>query len=507
MVVVSQKLDVNQPEDDTDLYAHVVTLDRSDLTYSPVQKLPFVLGSNLPSLPADPQGLAVLNYNFDFGLKFNSSNFPLLKPLKALVGGDKTKVELELRARAGAQDGDPSFTGLPYESVGFARLEAKLGVKLIDIFTLAAYLQGTFVYGGEEKPGAPIQLLGGRVTLGLQGKIEYPFTPAKKISILGQEFDASIGLVADIRFQFNLSIDSKPANQSPEDDLFSLINLVRADGTPALIGDDPSQLGWQLNLGNLAPLIIGGLSSQEAQVLGEIAPLALSDGTDAAIKVQELASIPLEVGANAQLSPGIGIFAKVKATDFFEAKASGIAYFDFFRQNRATDWSFSNFRQRFDAEVRLGYFTVRYRQEFVQTIGSEEFIEFGSKQLGYNPIQGSGGVYGDNPILGDAVSRHLTNDGPVDLAVSADGTLLMAWVQDAPNDSGDFGYVVVSESKDNGSTWSTPTQIPGSAGLNLDPVVEVDSQGKAVVTWNQGNAAALVNQPPGQAYVVFGGKT
>src|SRR5262249_3028788 len=78
--------------------------------------------------------------------------------------------------------------------------------------------------------------------------------------------------------------------------------------------------------------------------------------------------------------------------------------------------------------------------------------------------------------------------------------------QDAPNDSGDLSYVVVSRSTDDGATWTTPTIIPGSAGFNLDPVVSFDSSGKAVVAWNNGDPKLLADQAPGQAYVIFGSR-
>jgi hypothetical protein len=41
--------------------------------------------------------------------------------------------------------------------------------------------------------------------------------------------------------------------------------LVRADGSPALIGDDPSQLRWEINLDQLAPLILGSLTGLTEQ--------------------------------------------------------------------------------------------------------------------------------------------------------------------------------------------------------------------------------------------------
>lgn len=498
VVLVSQKLNASDPTADTDLYTQTFTLSQSELSHSQARLTPFVIGSDLA-----PALKALGNLNFDFGAKFKSDDFALLKRLAI---GKNVKVEVDLRLRGGGQDGDPTLTGLTgYQRVGLLRGEFKFAFKIGDYLELAFYIQGVLFFGGEAgSKDNPTQFLGGRLQLGLQGKGEFPVFAAK--SPIESESGLNVGsidagIVFDLRIQGNQIWEPVRPGEFTGNDFANLFQLVRADGSPARLGDDPSGLRWDFDLAKLAPLLIGSLSSQDPN------PQSTNGSIGAELSIQDVSDIPLRFRSQFQLSPGPGLYGKAKLLDgFLEGKISALVYFDFFLDSIDPKFRFANVRQRIDLEARAGYATFRYRQDLTFPVSQGTSIEYLSILSNYNPLQGSSQSFGSNPVLGRA-NPDLTNDGPMSLAVADDGTLYMVWVKDAPNTSKEFTHVVVSESKDNGQTWSSPTILPGSAGLNVEPVLQFDDQGRPVVTWVRGDASSLADQPPGQAYVIFGSKT
>ncbi|MGY6217549.1 Calx-beta domain-containing protein [Methylolobus aquaticus] len=591
VVLVSQKADANDPAADPDHYAQTLTIDHRDLVYGTDPAPDFVVGSDLPAfLGRDvledgtslPPGLQLHNYNFDFGRKYSNDKLPILGTSMPLLGGKKTKIELDIRFRGGYQEHDPELAGFgDYAKVGLLRGEVKLAVKLFDVFTVAAYVQGMFVFGGEpSSENTPTEFLGGRLTLGLQGKFELPLLGKIEEAPLFGKGGAQLGFVFDLRLQNNSIWLPALSGDGTGDPVSDFAKLVRADGSPSLVGDDPSELRWQINFDQLAPLLLGGLSAEVEGASDQAPALELADALVAALEALPVAgsqliatdptsavtgelsppepetepsadtslpapaedfelpipeeilgtltalgvfsenadlklltpgaegessvlAIPLKYINQWQISPGAGAFGKVVLSSFLEGKVSLILYTDFLKDEEP--FRLNGARVRLDIEARLDTFSFRFRAEWNVLGDNAEPVKYAYSDVSYKPQPGSSEAYGPGAILGDDVGADRAYDGPASLAVSPDGRLILAWVQDAPNDSGDLSYIVASESTDNGQTWSTPTILPGSAGLNLDPVAAFDSEGRAVVTWNRGEASLLASQPPGEAYVVFGG--
>lgn len=481
-----------------------LTADDQRIVYGGDRVIDFVRGSNLPAATSHylvdgavselPLGVYSTAYNFDLGVKFSSNNVPVIGQLP-LIGGKKTSMELEVRLRGGYQQQDTNVTG-GYAEVASLRAELKLAFKMFDMVTIAGYLQGQFQFGGVDGDiFTPIQFIGGRLTEGLQGRIEY--VPPSFNGIVGegdQKYGGQLGFTFDVRLQQNNvwkapppPADGEPAASSVTD----FAQLVRADGSPALMGDDPAQLHWIIDPSVLADLILGSLGA---------APLDAAPQDASPQASMALASVPLDYSSQLQLSPGIGGFGKVVFGSFLEAKATLTIFVDFLKKD-AGPFDYNNVRARFDAEARTGVVTYRFRAEWsISTSEDGDSPVHQFTDVSYRPLPNSGAILTPESILGAEGAVNV----PYSLATAEDGTLLMAWVQDAPNDSGDLTYVAVSQSKDNGQTWSTPQILGNSAGLNLDPVAAFDSQGRGVVVWNNGDGSLLAEKPPGHAYVVFG---
>jgi hypothetical protein len=505
-VLVTRKSDAADPSGDTDLYATPFVLDGRQLTYAAAPDADWLLGADLPPAIADPQSIIQTGNSFDIGLRFSTENYPLDKALK-LFGGKQMKVELDLRARGGLQGGDPSFTGLTgYELVDIIRGEIKLTFKIADMVAITTYGQG-FFFGTKSGAvfGSDIEFIGGRMTGGAQFKIEAT-PPAFKLEF-GKDEDHKLGLSAGFVFDVRLQTNSNWTPVAGEDGVgadLAFARIENANGLPARLGDNPSDLRWQIDLPKLAKFMIGSvLTAEPVAAATQVAGHPASDrGGDNALQ-----TIATAYSHQYQISPGIGVFGKAKTPIGLEAKVTATNYFDFFRDGTDPfdNWEFRDIRQRFDVETKLGYVTSRYRYELLEALDSGEMIGYGRHSTEYDPSPGSSAVLGPGSIFSTLNDPDTSNDGAASLAVGADGRLVMAWVKDAPNDSDELANVVVSESSDGGKTWSTPVVVPGSAGLLHDPVVGFDANGDVVVSWSQGNGSHLADQPPGRAYVVFGG--
>lgn len=114
---------------------------------------------------------------------------------------------------------------------------------------------------------------------------------------------------------------------------------------------------------------------------------------------------------------------------------------------------------------------------------------------GWRPWTGRGHSYaqpGIQPVLGDAVTGRVHEDGPPALALSAAGQLLLAWTQDVdPAGFGQDGSEVVTAVFDpDAGTWTAPDTLPGSIGYN-DGVTVAFAGETPVVAWSRIDSRGL----------------
>ncbi|MBV8190707.1 MAG: FG-GAP repeat protein, partial [Alphaproteobacteria bacterium] len=556
------KTDANDPQGLSNLYSQTLTIHQSDLVFggdpsSSDSGSDFVQGANLPAITTPPAaanganvppGVWLANYNFDLGLRYSSDKLPIIGTQLPAVGGKPVKIEIDLRLRGGYQEQDPSLPGFSgYDTAGLLRAEVKVNIKLYDLVTIAGYLQGLLVFGGPlVGTSVPQTFLGGRLTVGAQGKLEYPLLNFMTPGPDGTKTGAAAGLVFDVRLHQN-NVWTPPLATDPNATVPDFAKLVRADGSPAMVGDNPSQLHWEIDPTKLAGLILGPLGltadtsstdtgstdtgSTDTAATGAASTdtaatnTASTDTAATDTAVTGAASTgtslfqPLSYQSQIQLSPGLGVFGKVVFNKFLDAKMSLIIYADFFKIGE-DPFGFKNLRARLDAEGRIAFITFRYRQEwsFNALTGDTESSVISYASASYAPVVGGGTMLSPGTVFANqtaqtgptqtgATQTGQASDTQTTLATAPDGTMYMAWVQDAPNNSGDLSYIVVSQSTDGGQTWSAPTIVPGSRGYNADPVISFDASGRPVVAWNNADPSLLTSHPAGLAYVILGSKT
>ncbi|WP_270934322.1 CARDB domain-containing protein [Falsiroseomonas oryzae] len=107
--------------------------------------------------------------------------------------------------------------------------------------------------------------------------------------------------------------------------------------------------------------------------------------------------------------------------------------------------------------------------------------------MSYDPgaAIGTGNVYGSNAIIAD-VANDLYQDGAPALATGLDGSVFAAWNKET---SGFADQVVVADY--DGASWTVPTVLPGSDGLNAGVRAIVDGAGHRLVVWARSDASAL----------------
>ena len=106
----------------------------------------------------------------------------------------------------------------------------------------------------------------------------------------------------------------------------------------------------------------------------------------------------------------------------------------------------------------------------------------------YNPIAGTGQVYGSNTVLPD-VTSDLFWDAPASMTVGPDGTVYAVWAKES-GQSGQFGDSLFVTSFD-GETWSPPIEIPDSEGFNGTAEIAFDSSGRPIVVWSSSDSSGI----------------
>ena len=67
------------------------------------------------------------------------------------------------------------------------------------------------------------------------------------------------------------------------------------------------------------------------------------------------------------------------------------------------------------------------------------------------------------------------------IAANSDGKAVVAWEQQAADNS----RTICANIFDPGTGWATPQQIDSNSGYPRDPAVGIDTYGKAIVSWAQ----------------------
>ncbi|MGH2413075.1 MAG: integrin alpha, partial [Microcystaceae cyanobacterium] len=461
-MVVSQKIDRQEFEADTDLYSYKLPIssklftDDVTLDCSPVA----------PTTTSNPgSGTVEFPISFDVGVSSSKSQKSVFKFLPVF-----NNVDYEIRIRA-LQDQIGSKPQL--QTNGEIRLSYAIPVNKINqafALTLIGYAQGIANFENNKVTSGELHLEGE-----LDGYISFFAGEPHKIEIpvLG-EAEVDLGILVELALEFVQQWQLNNSSEQSNTDNFWL-ELVREDGSPAQPGDDPNQLHWTINLDEAAQNLFGPPSGSTT------------------------------IAREINFTPALGLYGKatVKAAglNIVELDAEALGSFELsYNFNDPGNPLSKSVTESFELDGTVFGITFHFTVSATENLSTTT-----TSEVGYNPIVGSETIYGDNPILGAAVSQDLTHDGPASLVMGADNTIYMTWVKDAPNGSSDFSYVLVAKSQDGGSTWSTPITIPNSAGLNLEPVIQVDGPGQVVVAWNHGAGSTLANIPPGKAYLIFGG--
>ena len=108
-----------------------------------------------------------------------------------------------------------------------------------------------------------------------------------------------------------------------------------------------------------------------------------------------------------------------------------------------------------------------------------------------DPLAGTGNRYEGQPLLGNAVSTDLTNDGKASLARSSTGEIVAAWTKDAPASVNAPGSAVVVATRIAGG-WSAPLEIQSAQFFNQGAAVAYDGSDTPMVVW----ASAPATLPP-----------
>ena len=100
---------------------------------------------------------------------------------------------------------------------------------------------------------------------------------------------------------------------------------------------------------------------------------------------------------------------------------------------------------------------------------------------------GTGNVYADHAVLAD-VASDLRDDSNAVLALGSDGLVYAFWVREPEDGSPDLASSAWYATF-NGTAWSDPVEVPGSAGFDRDLAVATDSDGDLLLVWAKADAA------------------
>jgi subtilase family serine protease len=199
-----------------------------------------------------------------------------------------------------------------------------------------------------------------------------------------------------------------------------------------------------------------------------------------------------------------GPYAKIKKGSDLEVKVYGNV------GTKADVWPKFDVKEVFGeigVDIKFGWrkYTFKYLPSTEVTVfgseslsGLDEFFSYSDDEQGefifevvYDPSAsiGTGNVYGTNSVFSD-VSTNLFDDGTPSLTKAPDGSVFMAWTQEANPDFGQEGAVVYVANF-NGTAWSSPVQIPDSLGFSDEPTLVFDNNGKLLAVWSMADSSGL----------------
>ncbi|WP_330202477.1 Calx-beta domain-containing protein [Cyanobacterium sp. DS4] len=451
VLVVTQKSDKNNPDADTDLYSYIISSQPQDLTYNYDSDRPFV-AKTLKVENSTNNSDGSFSFDAPFNGTFSSTYKIELEPLEGL---EEYKNELEIVLSAiGSVN---AVTGSPSEE---SELEVEISL-FNEIINIKGLLEAGFTFGisddGEQNWDAVE--LGGELEATLLLKI-----PVYTVSVepLGQA-TVSIEVNFQLEWEFSENLASFAQESNP---LTDIIQLVNQNGEPATSSDDPSELTVSMNIDQFFSYLFENLSST----------------TQTEDFEQSLTFLA-----------GLGIDGDITLFDGgIEADLSGLVNANI---EVEPNQSLLGLQEIFNYSFSIGPFKVSGSIEFDENFGATQ----SNSNFFYDPIRGTTTDYGSSAVLGDS---DLTNDGVPVLALGDNNETLMAFVKDAPNETKDLTNVVVSQYID--GEWQPAQKIPGSSGINSNPLIEFDPQNQPVVIWTNANADSVTNIPPGEVYIFLG---
>ncbi len=89
---------------------------------------------------------------------------------------------------------------------------------------------------------------------------------------------------------------------------------------------------------------------------------------------------------------------------------------------------------------------------------------------------------GGSSAIDSDILTNLAGESPAAMATAPNGNIVAAWVEKMPASSG-VDDAIMTATYD-GSKWSTPIEVAGSAGSNDAPQISFDQNGNAVIAWS-----------------------
>ncbi|UAJ74007.1 FG-GAP repeat protein [Synechocystis sp. PCC 7339] len=499
LLLITEKIDLNNPQADKDLYSQVIDLRNWEILHTTLTQVK----------PLNPSS-------------FIAPNAPLTLELVAPDGGDiqvpgtflvtKTnskKIDLPVSffngsltfSNALAFGGGINFTDLIGSDTrgisAFLQLQDELSGALTfgkNKVSLKGRLQGKlsldFLFDGSGNTFSAsdsLRLRGEYERNLLPGKTTFEFFGADAEALLGLFFSLSFTLKQkwstdfDFTPQALVTGDSSLANAQAETiDSNYRFSLVRPDGTPAQPGDDPSQLNWlidteQAETDFLAPpFSLEAPSPQQSETLALIPGvensgfLGFGVGLSGKLKLAAFNVTLLEFNSKLDIQSNFEVFPNPGFDSLQELLTLGLTLF-------GKNWSDT--------------FTVEQDFDNPSLVAENRLVGFDPDNLfvGIDPnfIQGSTAIHPGNPLVGDSISSDVTNDLSPSVLNAGNGNIFVTWVKDTHDDN--LSQVLLASSTDGGTTWGDLLVIPNSDGMNFDPVIAETASGDILIVWNNGN--------------------
>lgn len=510
LLLITEKIDLDDPQADRDLYSQVIDLRNRETLHNTLTQVKPLNPSNFIAPNASPT-LALGDGDIQVPGTFlitkeNKKEYQL--PLSFFNGKLEFKNALALGGGINftnlINSGDPglsAFLQLQDELSGalsFGKNKVSLKGRLQGKLQLDFLLNGD---GNTFSASDALRLRGEYERNLLPGKTTYDIgfsVGGVPISLLDAE--VQLGLLFDLAFtlkqKWSTDFDLTPQalvtggstlaeTQTENTTVEYWYSLVRADGTPAQPGDDPSQLYWLINSDQAADNLLAPPPGLEAPSPAELALipgventglLSFGTGLSGKLKLALLGFTAFDFESKLEILANFEVFPNVGFDSLEETLALGLNLF-------GKKWSTTlKVEQNFDNPSLIA-------ENLSTTLNADDLL------VGINPdfIQGSTAIYAGNPLDGTSVGSNLTDDTSPSILVASDGNLYATWVKNTHNES--LSQVLLAKSTDGGNTWSNPLVIPNSAGMNFNPVIGTTVTGQLLVVWS--NASPDIFNPDG----------